>query len=258
MLYLLANISYLAVAPVQELKEAGVTIAGLFFRKVFGPSTQRVLSALVALSALGNVMSVTFAQARINQELAKEGVIPWPKFWASNWPCKSPFGSLILHFIPSAIIILAPPPGEIYALIIDLEGCVSSTCPACTLTEGHILISYTREVLNFMIVIGLVYLRYKKPNMFRPFKGKYSRENDPPSQRFWLIIFTVWTPLIVLYLIASTFLLIVPLLPTPSGHGDNTTMAYWVLPVSGLGVFAIGISKCDRRLYHTFKVTDFC
>lgn len=125
-LYLLANISYLAVAPVQELKDAGVTIAGLFFKKVFGPSTQRVLSGLIALSALGNVMSVTFAQARINQELAKEGVIPWPKLWASNWPCKSPLGSLVLHFIPSAVIILAPPPGEIYALIIDLEGYVSN------------------------------------------------------------------------------------------------------------------------------------
>lgn len=153
-LYLLANISYLAVAPLQEIKDSGVTVASLFFKKVYGPSTQRALSALVAISSLGNVMNVTFAQARINQELAKEGVIPWPKLWASNWPYRSPFGSLVLHFIPSALIIVAPPPGELYALIIDIEG-------------------YTREVLNFMIVIGLVWMRWRKGELYRPFKGMF-------------------------------------------------------------------------------------
>jgi solute carrier family 7 (L-type amino acid transporter), member 9/15 len=49
-------------------------------------------------------MTVTFAQSRVNQELAKEG-IPLPfgnKFWASNWPTgKSPMQGLIVHLIPS-------------------------------------------------------------------------------------------------------------------------------------------------------------
>lgn len=166
-----ANISYLAVAPVEEIKDAGVTVAGLFFRKVYGPSTQRIVSAFIALSALGNVMNITFAQARINQELAKEGVIPWPKFWASNWPCGSPFGSLLLHFVPSALIIIRPPPGELYALIIDIEGCAFLSFDSPLLLTDATPFRYTREVLNFMIVIGLVWLRYKKPDLFRPFKG---------------------------------------------------------------------------------------
>ena len=72
----------------------------------------RHLSVFVALSALGNVMAVTFAQARVNQELAKEGVVPFGRFWASSWPLGSPSGGLLLHFIPSFIIIVAIPFGE--------------------------------------------------------------------------------------------------------------------------------------------------
>lgn len=73
---------------------------------------QRHLSVFVALSALGNVMAVTFAQARVNQELAKEGVVPFGRFWASNWPFGSPSGGLLLHFIPSFIILVAIPFGK--------------------------------------------------------------------------------------------------------------------------------------------------
>ena len=73
---------------------------------------RRHLSVFVALSALGNVMAVIFAQARVNQELAKEGVVPFGRFWASNWPFGSPSGGLLLHFIPSFIILVAIPFGK--------------------------------------------------------------------------------------------------------------------------------------------------
>jgi hypothetical protein len=67
----------------------------------------------------------TFTAARINQELAKEG-IPLPfgnKIWASNWPTgKSPLPGLIIHLIPSMIVIIAPPPDIAYPFILDLEG----------------------------------------------------------------------------------------------------------------------------------------
>jgi amino acid transporter len=43
---------------------------------VFGATAKRVISVFIALSALGNVITVTFAQSRVNQELAKEGVLP--------------------------------------------------------------------------------------------------------------------------------------------------------------------------------------
>ena len=61
-LYLLINISYFLVVPVDEIKGSGELIAAIFFRRVFGPTVGRTLLPLaIAISAGGNVMVVTFA-----------------------------------------------------------------------------------------------------------------------------------------------------------------------------------------------------
>ena len=97
-------------------------MAAYFFGKVFGNAAKRALAVLISLSAIGNVLTITFAQARVNQELAKEGVIPLAKFWASGWPVGSPSAGLLLHFIPSFIVIVAIPFGDAYNFILDVEG----------------------------------------------------------------------------------------------------------------------------------------
>jgi len=66
-LYILANISYFAAVNVKDLKASGVTVASYYFLVVFGKRAQRALSVFVALSAYGNVMTVTFSQSRVNQ-----------------------------------------------------------------------------------------------------------------------------------------------------------------------------------------------
>lgn len=76
-LYMLANIAYFAGATKDQIRESGVTVAVLFFKNVFGTRAEKALSVIVALRALGNVITVTFASCRVNQELAKEG-IPLP------------------------------------------------------------------------------------------------------------------------------------------------------------------------------------
>lgn len=133
-----------------------ITVASFYFKVVFGETAQRALryltptsrrraqladfvlsSVFVALSALGNVMSVTFAQSRVNQgafspalrltrdvdsapfpELGKEGFLPFTKFWASNWPVGAPLPGLIVHLIPSVVIILGPPAAVAYPFIL--------------------------------------------------------------------------------------------------------------------------------------------
>lgn len=94
-LYVLANVAYFAAIPKSELAGSGPIVAGVFFRNVFGDSAgARSLPAFVALSNLGNVLAVSFAHARVNQELAKEGLLPFSKFWASNKPFNSPAASV--------------------------------------------------------------------------------------------------------------------------------------------------------------------
>jgi amino acid transporter len=113
-LYLLANVAYFSAATPAEIAESGTTVASYFVGKVFGSTVERVISVFVALSALGNVLTITFAQSRVNQELAKEGVIPFGRFWASSWPRGAPGAGLLLHFIPSFIVIVAIPTGDAY------------------------------------------------------------------------------------------------------------------------------------------------
>lgn len=59
--YLLLNLAYFMVMPLDEIRESGELIAALFFQKLFGESVGRtILPLLIAISAFGNVMVVTF------------------------------------------------------------------------------------------------------------------------------------------------------------------------------------------------------
>lgn len=90
-LYVLANVAYFAAISKEDLAASEVIVAGLFFRNVFGNSAgARALPAFVALSNLGNVLAVSFAHSRLNQEVAKEGLLPFSRFWASNKPFNAP------------------------------------------------------------------------------------------------------------------------------------------------------------------------
>ena len=154
-------------------------------------------SVLVALSAFGNVLTVTFAQSRVNQELAKEGVIPGPRFWASSWPFGSPSSGLLLHFIPSFIVIIAIPFGNAYNFILDLEG-------------------YPTAVMNSLVVVGLLWLRWKEPHAERKFK--------------------VWLPVAVFFLMGQAFLLVAPFIPPPDGKGDTPPIPYYLSSLIGVVV----------------------
>ena len=61
-LYLLVNVAYFTVVPLNEIRESKELIAALFFERSFGPRWGKtVLPLAVALSGAGNVMVVTFA-----------------------------------------------------------------------------------------------------------------------------------------------------------------------------------------------------
>ncbi|KAE8447040.1 hypothetical protein EG329_011175 [Mollisiaceae sp. DMI_Dod_QoI] len=199
-LYLLANVAYFAAATPKEIAASGTTVASYFALKVFGHRAQRALSVFVALSAFGNVLTVTFAQSRVNQELAKEGVLPFGRFWASSWPRGAPGAGLLLHFIPSFIVIVAIPAGDAYNFILDVEG-------------------YPSSLINLFVVIGLFILRYTAPDVPRPFKS-------------WIIV-----P--IFFLAAQCFLLLAPFLRPPNGKGD-TSLPYWLYPIVGLVVLGLG------------------
>ncbi|KAF3933929.1 hypothetical protein ABW19_dt0206063 [Dactylella cylindrospora] len=202
-LYVLANVAYFAAIPKEELAKSEVIVAGIFFRNVFGNSAgARALPAFVALSNLGNVLAVSFAHSRVNQELAKEGLLPWSSFWASNKPFNAPAASLFLHWLVTVIVLVAPPAGPAYNFIVDLY-------------------TYPGAWINGFVAAGLIYLQWRKS------------EN-------WTSPWHTFLPITVIYLLANIFLAIVPFIP-PDGPIDADGYPYYVFPIVGVGVLILGI-----------------
>jgi amino acid transporter len=201
-LYVLANVAYFAAIPKSDLAKSEVIVAGLFFRNVFGESAgARSLPAFVALSNLGNVLAVSFAHARLNQEFAKEGLLPFSRFWASNKPFNAPATALFLHWIVTIIVLVAPPAGPAYNFIVDLY-------------------TYPGAWINAFVAAGLIYLHYRK------------------SER-WTSPWHTYLPIIVLYFLANVFLALVPFIP-PDGDWNAEGYPYYVFPVVGVGVLLLG------------------
>lgn len=68
MLYLLINVAYFMVVPLDDIKKGGELVAALFFQSVFGPTLGKLLLPLaVATSAAGNVMVVTFSLVSLRE-----------------------------------------------------------------------------------------------------------------------------------------------------------------------------------------------
>ncbi|KAI0428612.1 methionine permease [Xylaria sp. FL1042] len=199
-LYLLANLAYFAVVPVEEIKQSGQLIAALFFERVFGQNVgRRFLPLAVALSAAGNVMVVTFALARLNQEVARAGFLPFSKYLSSSKPFGAPLGGLIVHYIPSVLVITLPPTNEVYSFILEVEG-------------------YPGQIYGLAITIGLLWLRYKRPDLKRPFKA--------------------WIPAVVFRALLCVALLAAPFFPPSNPNPDG--LWYATYAVVGVGIIAFG------------------
>ncbi|KAF5022866.1 hypothetical protein F66182_5099 [Fusarium sp. NRRL 66182] len=202
-LYVLANVAYFAAIPKSDLAKSEVIVAGLFFRNVFGQgAAARSLPAFVALSNLGNVLAVSFAHSRLNQELAKEGLLPFSRFWASNKPFNAPATAIFLHWLITVIVLLAPPAGPAYNFIVNLY-------------------TYPGAWINGFVTAGLLYLHYNKS------------EN-------WTSPWHTYLPISVIYLLANIFLALVPFIPPDNGDLNADGYPYYVFPVVGVGVLILG------------------
>ncbi|KAH9477578.1 High-affinity methionine permease [Psilocybe cubensis] len=62
--YVFINIAYFAVVSKSDILESRRIVAALYFRNLFGPTTEKTLSSFIAISTLGNLLSGQFSQGR--------------------------------------------------------------------------------------------------------------------------------------------------------------------------------------------------
>ncbi|GAB1312831.1 hypothetical protein MFIFM68171_03041 [Madurella fahalii] len=133
-LFMMLNILYAAIIPRDVLlSQPDVDVALQFFHHTIGRATsdprqvEAACGALRALSAIGNVIVFTFTAARVKQEVAKEGVLPFSLQLASSYSFtlrhgfrrlpphaggrhlhtqKAPAAALALHWTVTTVLIL--------------------------------------------------------------------------------------------------------------------------------------------------------
>lgn len=202
-LYILANVAYFAAVPRGEILSSGRILAASFFRNVMGESAEKALSVFVALSAFGNVLSVIFSQGRLVQELGREDILPFSRFWASNKPFNAPLAGLFEHWLVSMIIMLAPPPGDAYNFILNV-------------------ISYPLSVVNVFVAAGLIWL--------------YTHRD----QYDWRPPFSASLPVAVFFLLSNLYLVVAPFVPPSEGNSVYEDLPYYLHCVVGIGIIAAG------------------
>ncbi|KAG5358983.1 High-affinity methionine permease [Yarrowia sp. E02] len=204
-LYMLCAVAYFAAVSKEEIKHSNLLTAALFFKNVFGDSAgQRVLPALVAVSSIGNLLAVTIGHSRIVREVGRQGVLPWPSFWTNTWPFGTPGGALLVKFILTVIVIVAPPPGDAFNFVVDLQ-------------------SYPSNIFLCLLVVGLFLVRRRRQ--------KAGLGRAP---------FRAYTVVAIFYFLVSLFLLAAPWVPPPGGaNGGDVSFWYATYCVVGIGIILV-------------------
>ncbi|KAF5850016.1 hypothetical protein GGP41_005457 [Bipolaris sorokiniana] len=204
-LYILANVAYFAAIPKEEILTGKTIAAGILFTKVFGDhGAVRGLNFLIALSSFGNLIAVLLGSSRLIRECGRQGVLPWPQFWASTKPFGTPIGPYFTKWALTTLIILAVPAGDAFSFIVDLQ-------------------VYPSACFSLLMAVGLYVLRFRRNRLGLP----------PPS-------FHVWNVVLIFNILVQLYLIIMPWYP-PTGGATGGDVSFWygTYIVVGIGILLI-------------------
>ncbi|KAG0673528.1 hypothetical protein C6P40_002567 [Pichia californica] len=143
-LYILIITSYFASSSPAELKTSGNSIATTLFKNTFGnENATKALAAMVALSALGHLITAVLSHSRALRECGRQGVLPFSTFWTSIKPLGTPLGPIFITWLINFIMIVAPPAGSAYNFILDMG-------------------TYSGYIFSLCLVIGLLKIRRER------------------------------------------------------------------------------------------------
>ncbi|KAJ1962471.1 hypothetical protein GGI12_002629 [Dipsacomyces acuminosporus] len=120
-LYMLANVAYFSVIPLEDI-DNGTMLAAQFMNKVFGKAMgQVVLPICIGLSILGVVMTELFGGGRLMYAAGKTGFVPYGDVLGEIHPrFGTPVYAMVIIWALSLVFLFAPPPGEAFNLLVEL------------------------------------------------------------------------------------------------------------------------------------------
>ncbi|KAI8384318.1 amino acid permease-domain-containing protein [Radiomyces spectabilis] len=168
--YLLANVAYLAVLRPEVIMHTN-TVAMDFGKKLFGPTGGILFAVCVALSCFGTANASVFTGARIIYVSAKQGHLPG-FFGKLNTSRQTPLTAILLQAGLTTLLILV---GSFRGLVNFYSLCA--------------------WFFYFLAVLSLLILRYKEPDLKRPYR--------------------VWLSTPVLFCVVALFLCTTPFIEAP-------------------------------------------
>ncbi|RKP40117.1 amino acid/polyamine transporter I, partial [Dimargaris cristalligena] len=178
-LYLLTNVAYFSVISLADAHDSKEVLAGRWGDLVFGTTFGRIIIPLaIAISCAGSVSAMMFTISRIILVAAQAGYMPYgERLVTLSERFGTPYRGVLLQWALSLIYMLAPPPGNVFEFLVDMQ-------------------SYPTWVFYGISLVGLIYLRWKDPGKLRPFR--------------------VWLPIPIIFILATVFLSIFPFVPPTS------------------------------------------
>ncbi|AHY77660.1 AQG_2a_G0023180.mRNA.1.CDS.1 [Saccharomyces cerevisiae] len=145
--YTMMNVAYLKVLTYEEIVSAGPLVGSVLFTKLFGPRVGgKFIAFSIAISAASNILVVIYSISRVNQEIFKEGYLPFSIHMSKNWPFDAPLPSISLcGFITIAWILILPKEGESFNYLVSMDG-------------------YGNQFFLLLVAIGLFIWRFKHKN----------------------------------------------------------------------------------------------
>jgi len=190
-IYFAVNICYALIIPRSQLfTPGGIDVSQAFLQLTIGnmitdPARLVTFANICkAISVFGSMIVVTFTTARVKQEIAKEGILPFSKFFAESYDFSldrllghkkdepfsafseyTPAGTLLLHWAITSILVVVP--------VLAIQPVpYSSTAAYSYLTISFV---YNIDLVMFTAIsIGLLYLRFT-PRIYWAEKSAFKR-----------------------------------------------------------------------------------
>jgi len=254
------------------------------------PFVRHALPVFISLSALGNVFAQSFAMPRVKQELAKEGILPFSRFWASDWPFNAPTGAIFLHWLVTTALILGSQVGSgsqtaasqvsvVYTFVTNvfiytgnwIKRESSSSSSLFSFSSNQSMLIW--DVSLVFLACGLLYLNFTPSERWAEQRTTF--HSTPLLTIFWILslLFVLGAPFTPNNLIPAIPFYVVPALGT-SMLGIGTV--YWLiwaklLPAMGFDIqheivqmpdgservkYKVGTPSCHLGRAKTSRLTE--
>lgn len=217
----------------------------------------RMFAAFVAVSSLGNIIVMTYTAARVKQEIAKTGILPYSKFFADNrdfsvgrllrWvrDDKHKFTSILRNGFLSPEQHSEKTP--IGAFLLHIGSCIILLFATAGMTGDNAynlltrLYAYLINAFNGVLLSsGMLILRFLGPPVTT--QGTRSKWSDMTGTAFRPLLSVTCA---MIYLLGNLWPIVASWVPQSSGSsvGQNTSRKsdWWLMPSISLIVLAVSL-----------------